>query len=484
MKVLMYILYTPSPLFETELEIIKKHEAAGDDILVLTCKGSAPVCHWNINHSPLFCSYCRSRFNNGIKVLKPGRNVQIEEFKIPLINKNLPSAKLHIDELKKWRWKESRLGLGIASSLISKNWRDHRLVLSTIPGKLKKEAQLSVGIFEALEKKIKEFNPNKIILFNGRISSATPAILLCEKYNIPYETYEVAGNQGKYLIRENSTPHSIPEAKKEIETLWNNGSSSKEEEAHAWFQERRKGVDQGIVSFTKNQKAGLLPDSFDTSKRNIVFFNSTIEEYAAIEGWENNLYTPDETAGVKEVLESFLDNPAFHFYLRVHPHMKHTQFSKNSQLQDIKKLSEEYRNLTVIWPEDIIHSYALIDACEKTITFGSTIGVEAAYWNKPSILLGRAFYEDFNCVYVPKTHVEAVELISKTDLPPLSSEDALKYGYREKSYGVPFIYYNQTGTEQGLFLGEKIKASVIAQFSFLLWRVFNKINFLISNKDR
>lgn len=328
MKILMYILYTPSPLFEIEMEIIKKHQDLGDEITVLQCRGKAPVCHWNINHSPLFCAYCKSRFNNGIKVLKPDNNVQLEELKIPVIQRNLPSAKMNIDELKNWKWKESRLGLGIASSLISKNWRDHRLVLSKIPRSLKKEAQLSVGIFEALEKKIKEFNPDKLILFNGRISSATPAILLCEKYKIPYETYEVAGNLGKYLIRENSTPHSIPEAKKEIVNLWNHGTENKAQQANEWFQERRKGVSQGIISFTKEQKIGLLPPNFDKTKINIAIFNSTIEEYAAIEGWENKLYSPDETAGVKHILESFTNNSDFHFYLRVHPHMKNTPFSK------------------------------------------------------------------------------------------------------------------------------------------------------------
>lgn len=90
-------------------------------------------------------------------------------------------------------------------------------------------------------------------------------------------------------------------------------------------------------------------------------------------------------------------------------------------------------------------------------------------------MLGRAFYEDFNCIYVPKTHEEAVELICKKNLPPLPSEDALKYGYREKAYGVPFKYYIQTDTEHGLFLGESIRASEFAQIMFFAWRLINKI---------
>ena len=86
---------------------------------------------------------------------------------------------------------------------------------------------------------------------------------------------------------------------------------------------------------------------------------------------------------------------SFIFYLRVHPHMKELP-SSTSQLVDIQALSSRYSNVCVIWPEENIDTYALIDACEKILTFGSTVGIEATYWGKPSILADYAKFENFN----------------------------------------------------------------------------------------
>jgi hypothetical protein len=76
-------------------------------------------------------------------------------------------------------------------------------------------------------------------------------------------------------------------------------------------------------------------------------------------------------------------------------------------------------------------------ACDKIITFGSTIGVEAAYWGKPSILLGRAHYEDLNCCYILQTYDVLFEMIER----PLFSKpkmNAIMYGYWQIAAGIDF----------------------------------------------
>jgi hypothetical protein len=153
--------------------------------------------------------------------------------------------------------------------------------------------------------------------------------------------------------------------------------------AEGLLRRRRLGEHlEKIPVYTAEQIRGLLPAEFDTTRRNIAIFNSTIDEYAGIEGWDNRIYEPDETAGVGRVLQAFETDPQFMFYLRVHPHMREVA-STTSQLRDVRALATRYRNLHVIWPGESIDSYALLGACEKTLTFGSTIGIEATYWGKP-----------------------------------------------------------------------------------------------------
>ena len=112
-------------------------------------------------------------------------------------------------------------------------------------------------------------------------------------------------------------------------------------------------------------------------------------------------------------------------------------------------------NLNIILPDSPLDSYALMDACEKVISFSSTMGVEAGYWRRPCLLIGHAFYEDLGCCYRPETHDELIGLLL-SDVPPLPQEGSLKYGYYQKANGYPFEFFQQTGFHDGTFLGKRL----------------------------
>jgi len=65
-----------------------------------------------------------------------------------------------------------------------------------------------------------------------------------------------------------------------------------------------------------------------------------------------------------------------------------------------------------------VDSYDIVSAADVVLTFGSTIGIEAAYYGKPSILLGRAVYEDLGSCYVPSSHDELMKLLSSSGILP------------------------------------------------------------------
>ena len=88
----------------------------------------------------------------------------------------------------------------------------------------------------------------------------------------------------------------------------------------------------------------------------------------------------------------------------------------------------KHANLKIIMPEERIDSYALMESCEKIVTFGSTIGIEATYWGKPSVLLGACTYDNLDCCYTPKDRFDAVELII-SPLKPKPKENCYPYAY-------------------------------------------------------
>ncbi len=473
MKVFFFHIGTPTPVFETELELIRKHDKLGDQVRVLQCSGALSNCHWNQTHSAVQCAACRSTFRNGWGVLKPGKNVELSLFPSGAAAKfDFPAGFRSVEDIKRYRHDDESIGFGVASGLIS-ILRDHRFDTQVHRTEISRELRTSVEVYETLKRELRDFKPDRVYFFNGRIATHLPAYLLCKKMGIEFFSYEVAGKNDSYRLLQNKTVHA-PISAEEAAQLRSNWDEEHRKIGESVLRQRRLGRHLAkIPMFTAEQVKGLLPPGFDDGCRNIAVFNSTIDEYAGIEGWTNRIYDSDETAALGRILEAFEADDRFMFHLRVHPHMKEVA-ATTSQLMDIRKLSERFRNLRVIWPQDSIDSYALLDACEKTLTFGSTIGIEATYWGKPSILAGRAFYENLDCVYLPKTHEEVVALLRRDGLPPCPADSALMYFYWEVSDGIPFTWFQETGIRNGFatgtFDGVEIKPDLIPKLGYEIAR--------------
>lgn len=468
MKVFFFYIGTPTPILETDFELIRKHDQAGDDVRVLQCTGKLPNCNWNPNHFSTQCASCRSKFKRGIKILNPSDKVRIDYFDPDrsLLPRSYPPFE-SVEDLMGFRHDGENIGYGVASSLISQ-FRDHRINTVKYRSEIIRGLDTSILIYESLKEEFACHRPDLVYIFNGRLATHLPAVLLCKRLGIDFYTYETAGKTNCYRLEHEKTVHTVVSTT-EIEELDSNWTAEHEAFGSMIYQKRRTGTQhEKMLHFTALQKTSQLPESFDPTSRNIAIFNSTIDEYAGIEHWKNILYDPDETAGIKEILEDFERMPEFVFYLRIHPNMKSLSRT-TSQLADIEALAARFDNLCVIWPSDAIDSYALMEACEKTLTFGSTMGVEATYWGKPSLLGGQAAYENFNCAYRPRTHAELVELL-KADLKAMPRIQAIKYAYREFSIGVPYEFFKETGMRNGLayglFDGKVIEASLFHRTCF------------------
>jgi hypothetical protein len=113
-------------------------------------------------------------------------------------------------------------------------------------------------------------------------------------------------------------------------------------------------------------------------------------------------------------------------------------------------------NLEVILPESDISTYAMMRHCDRVISFGSTTGIEATYWGKPSILAGVSLYRNLGATYNPQTHEDLMTLIVAERLPPKERVGALMYGYYEQTRGERFKYFEGLDVRDGLFKGERV----------------------------
>jgi len=450
MKVLIYSLYSfGTRLFETQLEIIKNLVEEGHEVHILKCNKVLRSCMWNTQHKALRCAKCQSRCLHGLKLLNiPKSHIhdmykdeRSDSFEIPHFD--------NMNQIKSFHYDGVDIGQGVASSLITQK-RDSYLNSSSHAQEIELNLRMAINVYWNFDAIISKLQPDQVIIFNGRFAEIYPAICQVKKQNTPYVIHERGGTLDRYILYKNTWPFDIAHNTNLIQQEWEKENIiTATEIGSKWFSQRRHGEVQNWKVFTKNQEKNKLPEAFDASKKNIVIFNTSEHEVGMLVGWENKFFK-DQNSGIAYILKEFEQNEDFHFILRVHPHLGDLN---NSQIQEINNF--KHSNLTVIPPESDIDTYALMDHADLVITFGSTMGIEANFWGKPSLLLGRATYENLGSTFTPKSK-EDIRPHILSHPKPLENDGAIKYGYWNATKGIKFKHYVPTEVNDGLFMNQKL----------------------------
>ena len=459
MKVLFFsplALYNPH--LETEMELATLELERGNEVHWISCPGGLDrLCQERVRSS-IACIGCGQRKRQAQALLK---GVQWRALDLARDSKEVPEF-ANANEVKNFRYRGVDVGSSVFSTLISlirepkPDLQEH---LRLIRECCEETMRLVDAVFLLLEKG----DIDRAYVFNGRMMFFRPVVRVLQQKGIEFFVHERAGSFTRYSLCKSTYPHDLAYKKMEIEDVC--AALSPEEvrtRGRAWFEARRKGDPQGWPSFILEQVPGILPGAVSAEEKIISIFVSSEDEFESIDDWNNRIYT-DQMEGIRSILR---DLPAdFRPVIRIHPNLK---VLDNSQTRALLTLSSQF-DCVVVKAEDSVDTYALIEASHRVVTFGSTVGIEAVFWGKPSILAGgRSFYEDLGAVHTPRTHQEVMEMILDQDLPARGPELALKYGAWESSYGHEFRHFRPDGFFDGSFQGHEIGYG-------LLYRLIRKI---------
>jgi len=473
MKVAVFSAHVLWPThYETELEIIQKHLDKKDSVYHIYCNGALLPCDLNLDKNKNKCAKCIERRVSGQELLEGN----FEKIKLNPIKKdsfkfeNIEEIK-NIEELKKLKYDNFDIGFAIASSLISL-FRDPELSVKDNHKLIKQLLENAKNNYTYFQNLIQKINPDLIYIFNGRFIYERALFRVCQKLNIKVMIHDRVSSINKYMLFENYLPHNIKNIDFLIKKTWDASNlifSEKKQIGVQFFEERNRGIDQSWYSFVKNQKRNKLPDNWDRRKKNIVIFNSSEDEFAAIgEEWNRGFYK-SQYEGIMDIL-LILDTyklSNYCLYLRMHPNLT------NVENEDVKRLKNiDNKNINIIFPESEISSYELLLNSDLVITFGSTIGVEATFYERVSILIGSAFYMNLDVTYNPQNRNDLIELLKK-DLLPKDQINSIKYGYYMKTFGLEYDYYKPSGLFDGLFKEKKVYKP--KKYPFVL-RILHKMN--------
>lgn len=194
---------------------------------------------------------CRSKFNNGWDILAPKQNVKLKQFQSFKFNVlDFPDVFDSVDDIKKYQYDNENIGYGAASSLIS-IFRDHRFDTHKYHKEIIRELSTAVDVYKNLKLQLEEFKPDRLYLFNGRITTHLPAKLLCKKLGIDFFSYEVANKHNSYSLLENTTVHDLLAVEK-VDYLSSIFGEDERKIAEEFFQRRRNRDD--IVKINEPRK--------------------------------------------------------------------------------------------------------------------------------------------------------------------------------------------------------------------------------------
>ncbi len=479
MKVLVYApLAVLGHHWETDLEIIQTHLNKGDEVTVLTCGGQLRPLDFMACKGKLRCSYCRSRRDEGLRLLKgisKLKQIHLRTIESRSVTEDL-SVFSNIEEMKQVHYRGVDIGASFASSLIS-DLRNSTPRLAGGEQRHKEIIEKLAGLTDQFNEILESERPELVYFFNGRFTLYRPLMRLCQQRGVPFYVHERGANNSLYSLTLNTLPHDIREKNREMLAFWRSDEHTTEEKrkiASAWYEQNARGKSGAWHSFVTEQDFAQLPKGWDPQKHNITLFVSSEDEMAAVPGWEIELFKTQVEA-TKFVLKSFEEKPDFQFYIRIHPNLRGLN---NEDVRQLRTLGEHHRNCVVIQPESEVSSYALMRNSKKVLTCGSTTGIEASYWRIPSVLVGKSFYMHLNAAYCPRDRGELIEFLEDKELKPLSGDGAFIYGYWASKIGEPFSHYRPNTLTTGSFNGHVIKGNfllMLLSYFFVLVRDLAKV---------
>lgn len=257
--------------------------------------------------------------------------------------------------------------------------RDERIISLLL------DSYLSVYFF--VKSEILDNGIERALIYNGRFLHERATWDACKSVGIDAFLFETTRN--RYHLRKNQGFHDRVINQKLMKDLWQSTSlelSKNEltEIGSRYFTE----LESSRNRFYKKEESY---NSKNKAAGHFVFFSNSDDE--AVGFWDSWTEPFMDQVSLIENLQRFFDSrKREHLYIRLHPNLSSKSNEEKMRWEKLK--SSEYS--TVINPDEHVSSYVLLKAAKGVISYGSTIGMEAAFHSIPSAILADCWYDELD----------------------------------------------------------------------------------------
>ena len=432
MNVLIFSHVQLWPLHHAEtIELALRHLNSGDTVFILSCTGGLSTCPANPAHSQNKCDSCRRQTEfTQHKFLKGCHHIDFAvKNTISVDISGLTTA----EKLRQFTVDGVPVGALALSQLVSRE-KNSYVKIQKFKEELEDWISNGIELAKFTGNILREKNIDKVYSWNGRRISDGAVCFAAKKVDIPCEVYISGVAHGTYMTLGATNVQGLDAHKERIAEIRRQIQYDEiknwEIEAEKFYQNQKLGNDQfpGFVHFASNFKK----KSIKINKKCLVIYTSSFHEYFSIEEFSGGVYG-DHYDGLRKILSEARLLDIYDVFVRWHPNLRNAGFEEK-EIVDKIILDFSFEGITHFASNDEVDSYELCEAADVVVTFGSTMGVEAAYYGKASVIVGRAWYEDLGCMYKPNTHGALVDLLL-TIPKPLPNYDALVFGCYMRNFG-------------------------------------------------
>ena len=284
-----------------------------------------------------------------------------------------------------------------------------------------------------------------VVVYNGRFTHDRAVAAAAKSLGARVLYYDTGGYETDFDLTTADT-HDWQHLQVRMHAMAENWGHDGDELGARWFTDRRNHTDRNNAIFTSEQEIGHVPDLPEVGAL-VVFFSSSGDEIAELEiDWKQ--YFGSQEQALQHLADVCRDRPDTALVVRTHPHMR---LKPTDDLQRWISAVDAIGPDVHFGPESSIDSYALMERADVVFTYGSTSGIEAAFLNRPAVVMGPSAYDNLGCV---RSITSVAEIREAIDEPPSTApEKAIPFGLMMQRRGFTYSHGYQDADETPVISG-------------------------------
>lgn len=384
-----------------EMTILHAARLRGADVKYVLCDGAFRECdmHWGVvlPRSADSCAVCIAGQQQQAQNMRFPHE-WLGTFVTPAERESAATwaASLPADALPTATWDGWRLGEWVVSSVHS-HFRINHLDPSMPVHARVVRAYLEAGLVTAfaVARLLREWQPDVLLQFNGRMATTRVALELARAAGVRVVTHERGWLIETMYLAEDADCLALAPLR-EAWSRWRHVplTASESDSVAQWLSDRSQGRNLSWAAFSSaptSDDGVRLRLGLRTDAPCLVAFTSSEDEYIASREYTGVFGS--QLVWLEATVDWARRHPDVDLVIRVHPNTGGTRsLGRNeAQLAWLRDLARELPvNARMVWPDDDISSYTLLELAAGTMSYVSMMSLESACRGIPSFLAAAA----------------------------------------------------------------------------------------------